>query len=253
LLELTTGYEDLIAEPASRTIPHPRLVETDRAGSDLDESAPAHPGPSVVALGGTFDHLHAAHKLLLHLALFLSTRKLIIGITADALLASKSHAELVESYDHRAEAVTDFLSRHNAPGGRPPVELDPVRISDVYGPTAHDPLINALVVSRETVAGGDAINKLRREKGLKELTVFVIDVIASTLEGADGPGPEGMAVEPVDPAGEEDVESEGRIHVRVGDEVRTLDLSGEADEKRLKELKMGSTAIRQWIADRQSK
>ena len=233
-------------------IPHPPLDETVPAGSEFSVSAPAKAGPSVVALGGTFDHLHAAHKLLLHLALFLSTRKLIIGITADALLASKSHADLVESYDHRAGAVTDFLSRHNALRGRAPVELDPVRISDVYGPTGYDPNIDALVLSRETVAGGDAINKLRGEKGLRELDVFVIDVIASMLDGAEGGGPGGTAVEPVDPAGEDDVEREGRIHVRVGEEVRTLDLSGEADEKRLKELKMGSTAIRQWIADRQA-
>lgn len=123
----------------------------------------------------------------------------------------------------------------------------------MYGPTGYAPDIDALVVSRETLAGGDAINKLRREKGLRELEVFVIDVIASTLDGAEGAGPGGTAVEPVDPEGEEDVERAGKIHVRVGDEVRTLDLSGEADEKRLKELKMGSTAIRQWIADTQGK
>lgn len=35
----------------------------------------------VVALGGTFDHLHAGHKILLTMAASLTTRKLIVGVT----------------------------------------------------------------------------------------------------------------------------------------------------------------------------
>lgn len=38
----------------------------------------------------------------------------------------------------------------------PSLEYDIVPISDVYGPTATDPDIQALVLSQETVAGGDA-------------------------------------------------------------------------------------------------
>ena len=52
-----------------------------------------------------------------------------------------------------------------------------VPISDVYGPTAYDPEISALVISEETMAGAEAIEALRREKGLRGLEVFVIDVI----------------------------------------------------------------------------
>jgi pantetheine-phosphate adenylyltransferase len=52
-----------------------------------------------------------------------------------------------------------------------------VPISDVYGPTAYDPEISALVISEETMAGAEAIESLRREKGLRGLEVFVIDVI----------------------------------------------------------------------------
>ena len=57
------------------------------------------------------------------------------------------------------------------------LELDLPPISDVYGPTAWDPEISALVISQETVAGAEAIEKVRREKGLRELVVYVIDVI----------------------------------------------------------------------------
>lgn len=63
-------------------------------------------------------------------------------------------------------------------------------INDVYGPTAHDPDISALVISEETQAGASAIASLRKEKGLQPLEVFVIDVIG------DKPGKlKDMAVE----------------------------------------------------------
>jgi hypothetical protein len=38
----------------------------------------------VVALGGTFDHLHAGHRLLLASAALIATKKLYIGITGVA-------------------------------------------------------------------------------------------------------------------------------------------------------------------------
>jgi glycerol-3-phosphate cytidylyltransferase-like family protein len=38
---------------------------------------------NVVALGGTFDHLHAGHKLLLTMGIFLAAKKLIIGVSCE--------------------------------------------------------------------------------------------------------------------------------------------------------------------------
>lgn len=38
---------------------------------------------SVVALGGTFDHLHAGHKILLTMAAFICTKRLIVGVTRE--------------------------------------------------------------------------------------------------------------------------------------------------------------------------
>lgn len=55
-----------------------------------------------------------------------------------------------------------------------------VPISDVYGPTAYDPEISALVISEETKAGAEAIESLRKEKGLRGLQVFVIDVVGES-------------------------------------------------------------------------
>jgi pantetheine-phosphate adenylyltransferase len=99
-----------------------------------------------------------------------------------------------------------------------------VEIHDPFGPTAWDSDIQCLVVSKETMSGGKAVNAKRQEKGLGQLDVSAIDVIASTLheEVMMGTGDGGSIAK---------------------------DLSAEDDESKLKELKMGSTAIRQWIRD----
>lgn len=35
----------------------------------------------VTAMGGTFDHLHAGHKILLSMAAWITSEKLIVGMT----------------------------------------------------------------------------------------------------------------------------------------------------------------------------
>lgn len=71
---------------------------------------------------------------------------------------------------------------------------------DVYGPTAWDPEVQAIVVSEETRAGGQAgislllefwsdadaptVNELRRGKGLSELDIYVIPLVSAT-QGVD--------------------------------------------------------------------
>ena len=48
------------------------------------------------------------------------------------------------------------------------------RLEEPYGPTVNDPQIDAIVVSRETEPVADKINKIRQEKGIKPLKIFVI-------------------------------------------------------------------------------
>ena len=60
------------------------------------------------------------------------------------------------------------------------LEFEILPIHDIYGPTAYDPEISALVISEETQAGANSVATLRAEKGLQKLDVYVISVIANT-------------------------------------------------------------------------
>ncbi|GAA5824015.1 hypothetical protein JCM11251_003380 [Rhodosporidiobolus azoricus] len=148
--------------------------EQERLPRPAQEGTEARPPIyDVVALGGTFDHLHAGHKILLSMACSIASRKVIVGVSDDTLLKNKKLAHLLEPLSVRMRNVERFMDLV-----RPGVEKEVVPLTDVYGPTAHDPSIQALVVSDETRAGGDTINTLRAEKGLNPLDIHVINLVA---------------------------------------------------------------------------
>jgi len=125
----------------------------------------------VSALGGTFDHLHGGHKILLTMAVCITAERLIVGLTsqlldeycyqeiwltslrlpADEMLKSKAHAEYLEAFDVRSSHLNAFLLDLDRT-----LQYQVVALKDVYGPTASDREISALVVSRESAAGGQA-------------------------------------------------------------------------------------------------
>jgi len=140
----------------------------------LEVTSEVNPSFPVVALGGTFDHLHAGHKILLSMSAWIATQKVIVGVTDDVLLVNKSNKHLLQSIVERTSRIRAFLTLF-----KPSLELDIVPIDDVFGPTGWDPNIQALVVSKETLSGGAAIEKWRKEKGLPSLETFIIDVISA--------------------------------------------------------------------------
>jgi phosphopantetheine adenylyltransferase len=146
----------------------------------------------------------------------------------DTLLTKKDNRDVLESLPERMQDVHRFMELF-----KPSLVYDIVPIHDVYGPTATDPNIQALVVSKETASGGKAgkclmgivallggvftciraqVDKCREEKGLPRLRTFVIDVISHSSHRLEA----------------EDVET-------------------------LKQAKMSSTYIRQWIVSRQKR
>ncbi|KAJ2852034.1 hypothetical protein IWW36_000613 [Coemansia brasiliensis] len=134
-----------------------------------------------VAVGGTFDHLHVGHKILLTAAAMVATKRVVCGISADRLLESKKYRELLEPYRDRELHVLLFLRKI-----RKDLIVELVPISDPYGPTAVDASIEALVVSQETLAGSQSLNVRREENGLQPMKLMAIDLVA-TLSEADKP------------------------------------------------------------------
>ncbi|KAJ8915136.1 hypothetical protein NQ315_000388 [Exocentrus adspersus] len=123
-------------------------------------------------LGGTFDRLHTAHKFLLSEAALRATEKITIGVTDEKMIQSKILWELIEDIEVRVRNVTDFLK-----DVCPELECSVVPISDPFGPAIVDPTMEVIVVSKETVRGGEKINEIRVEKGLKPLDIVPVELI----------------------------------------------------------------------------
>ncbi len=127
----------------------------------------------LVALGGTFDLLHAGHKALLRKAFELG-ETVIVGVTSDRF-AKKPHE--VSPYRLRVEELRKFLLREGVLKRARIVQLD-----DPYGPTVTEGNVEAIVVSGETRSTAQEINRIRVESGFKPLVVVGIEWVL----GEDG-------------------------------------------------------------------
>ncbi|GAV29213.1 hypothetical protein PMKS-002695 [Pichia membranifaciens] len=129
----------------------------------------------VVAVGGTFDHLHDGHKILLSASAFLTEKTLIVGVTGPELLKKKQYLEYMQSYNERVKSVETFLHKI-----RPSLMPDVYQINDICGPTAKIENVDALVVSLESSKGADYVNNVRSQLGWKELQVYTIGVVGGS-------------------------------------------------------------------------
>ncbi|KAM3497711.1 hypothetical protein MY10362_008946 [Beauveria mimosiformis] len=117
--------------PAAGATTTTTTTTTTTAGKEADREVDTQENKSygTVILGGTFDHLHPGHKLLLHGTVLLlqlpkpgqtsSPSTLIIGVSGDPLLQNKKFADELESWDTRARSVLAFLAStlHASPPG----------------------------------------------------------------------------------------------------------------------------------------
>ena len=129
---------------------------------------------SKVVVGGTFDRLHYGHRRLLTLSvasLEPKTGVLTVGVADEGMVKSKSNSGMIQPVSERISNVRDFLSCLS-PGTKNGVRIIP--ISSSYGTATSDPAIDAIVLTDETVKGGEEINRIRRESGWKELDMLVV-------------------------------------------------------------------------------
>lgn len=130
-----------------------------------------------VAMGGTFDRLHSGHMLLLSAAALVTSQTLYIGITSEALLSNKAHAELLQPYEVRERSAASYV--HCI---RPTLNVVTGMLTDPKEPTEAElnPDMEAIVVSLETVPGAEKINEGRRARGYCPLKIITVPLVGGS-------------------------------------------------------------------------
>ena len=162
-------------------------------------------------LGGTFDHLHVGHEALLSMA-FQVGDEVAVGLTTDRFVSDhpKPFPRRIQPFAARRAALARWV-RRNFPRRTWKV----VPLESPFGRSV-DLGVDALVVSRDTLAGGRAVNRERRRLGRPSIPLVVVPLaLADDLEpvssrrvragliGADGRrlAPIRVAVSADDPGG----------------------------------------------------
>jgi len=130
----------------------------------------------LVALGGTFDVLHAGHQHLLSEAFKLGDT-VLIGVTSDRLVGTLHKKHQVRPFSSRVRDLRRFLKT-----GRWSSRARVTMLREPYGPAARRKKLQALIVSKGTLASGRRLNRLRRQSDLRPLDLHVVDL----LTAADG-------------------------------------------------------------------
>jgi len=129
-------------------------------------------------LGGTFDHLHVGHQALLATA-FQVGEEVAVGITTDRFVADhpKPLPGRIQPFRVRRATLVRWV-RRNFPRRKWRV----VPLETAFGRSV-DLEVDALVVSRDTVAGGRAVNRERRRLGRPTIPLVIVPLaLADDLE-----------------------------------------------------------------------
>ena len=137
-----------------------------------------------VVLGGTFDRIHAGHKILLSTALLRCQREITVGVTdGENMLRKKLLPELILPCSERISDVKDFLEDVD----QTLKEYRVVPIVDPFGPSIEDTSLQLIIGSEETARGCLKVNEVRKERGLSQLDIHVIDLVQDEVDDHDAP------------------------------------------------------------------
>ena len=119
-------------------------------------------------VGGTFSPFHAGHRRLLERTFALAGRngQVVIGLTTDEFAGRKRHP--VMPFAERRRVLEEFIS---SCGTSARWVIHP--LSDRFGPAVEEDF-DALVVSEETAAVAQEINRIRKERGMGKVDIHQI-------------------------------------------------------------------------------
>lgn len=126
-----------------------------------------------VAMGGTFDVMHAGHIALLNAAFSVSSN-VIIGLTSDAFTAKKGK-KLWHTYSERLDALKSFLEKNFQEKSYAISPLD-----NDFGPAVLERQVEALIVSEETSPQGERLNQMRQQRGMPPVHVIVVPMVMAS-------------------------------------------------------------------------
>jgi phosphopantetheine adenylyltransferase len=150
------------------------LLEASRSNAMAADTSAGFATFENCCMGGTFDRLHLGHKLLLSVAALSTRSRLVCGVTHSELLAAKDLSEFLEPHAFRTAVVEEWLR-----SVKPSLTYDLPPINDPYGPSVVDPNLQAIIVSEETAAGGQACSDKRETNGLGPIVVVPIALVDS--------------------------------------------------------------------------
>eukprot|EP00184_Porphyridium_aerugineum_P000852 CAMPEP_0184699676 /NCGR_PEP_ID=MMETSP0313-20130426/5860_1 /TAXON_ID=2792 /ORGANISM="Porphyridium aerugineum, Strain SAG 1380-2" /LENGTH=351 /DNA_ID=CAMNT_0027158799 /DNA_START=100 /DNA_END=1155 /DNA_ORIENTATION=+ len=148
-----------------------------------------------VLVGGTFDHLHAGHRLLLATsAMHVSPSQglLRVGISSEELLKTKKYSTHLEPFVVRKARVQQYLetitlqAKTYSSGARS-VNIDCIELTKPEGTLLTDPQIEALVASKETESNSLKILDQRvNERHLNPVALLIVDLVYMSRPSSTG-------------------------------------------------------------------
>ncbi|MFX0170448.1 MAG: pantetheine-phosphate adenylyltransferase [Candidatus Hodarchaeota archaeon] len=123
-----------------------------------------------IGIGGTFDRLHAGHKLFLDIAAFYG-QNIHVGLISRNYLEikPKNYNNIIQKYDKRRNEVKNYLAYRKSK-----CFFSKIDKPGMDRQLAEESELDALVISQETFSGAIAINNQRVENDQRKLTIIVI-------------------------------------------------------------------------------